>query len=695
MTVGPLVVDVVVTFFLAFSIIYRYINWRRHHVIVKFAVLTGWYFSFLIIFVLPLDVSSTVYRQCLKKNNVTESENTTSTVCREPWSYVGNDLYLHLWHIVYWTSQCLTWLVLPLMQSYIKAGDFTIRGKLKSALIDNAIYYGSYLFICVILIIYIAVRPSRYFYGQNLKTIASSASNTWGLFLLILLLGYALVAVPRSLWNASKKGYSLNYAYFKAGKLSLEKLEAEEALDDVLETLLGVKMSVTPGHPSYKNVETILQKLPMELQDRMCRRQLPDDAPLDTPSEKALVRLHRQVIKTLQTYHRTETQWTILVEKIFELEDIAYNQENRDHVFRPTFRPVRPALLNLIYTPTIEWYWKCVLQNYILKLMAVVTGLLSVAVVWSEVTFFNKEPVLSLFAEFINLAAASYDYATIEVLSTLVIAYLCYCAYSTVLKIKFLNLYYLAPHHQTDEYSLIFSGMMLCRLTPPICLNFLGLIHMDSHVIKTHIMETYYTQVMGHMDVVPIISDGFNVYFPIAVLAFCLATYFNVGSRIVSWIGFHQFLGDEETADLVADGRAHIRREMRRRQRVEDSVNRRKAYEERLQDSTRYRSSREAADERVQPLHREDSGESARAVLLRDVEPVDYVETVPARRFTQGRNQYYTNVELESNENSVHTHTDDTLLYQNGSESVIEPAFGYQTSRDRHGLPPRGLFDDV
>lgn len=37
------------------------------------------------------------------------------------------------------------------------------------------------------------------------------------------------------------------------------------------------------------------------------------------------------------------------------------------------------------------------------------------AVVWSEVTFFNKSPVLSLFAQFLNLAKRNYDYFTIEV----------------------------------------------------------------------------------------------------------------------------------------------------------------------------------------------------------------------------------------------------------------------------------------
>jgi hypothetical protein len=67
----------------------------------------------------------------------------------------------------------------------------------------------------------------------------------------------------------------------------------------------------------------------------------------------------------------------------------------------------------LCYIP--EWYWKCVLHGYVLKLTAVVAGLLSAAVVWSEVTFFNKEPVLSLFAQFLNLAKVNYDYFTIEV----------------------------------------------------------------------------------------------------------------------------------------------------------------------------------------------------------------------------------------------------------------------------------------
>nr|XP_050853464.1 LMBR1 domain-containing protein 2 homolog isoform X2 [Vespula vulgaris] len=566
MFLDQFLIEIAIAFYLAATLLYKYGNVYRQHIIVTISVLIAWYFSLLIVFILPLDVSSTVFRQCMEQyihNSSNENANNTTDAlfhtCKDPLPNIPEHVFPKLWRIVYWTSQCLTWLILPLMQSYINAGDFTVQGKLKSALIDNAIYYGSYLFICGILLIYIALKPGLHLDGQKLKAIASSASNTWGLFLLVLLLGYALVEVPRGLWNTSKPGYTLHYSYFKIAKLSSDKCEAEETVDDILESLQVATISIGPGHPYHFNLETILQKIPAELKDRMNRRQLPDDTPIDTPSEKSLIRLHKQTIKALQTLQRVETLWGITVDKIIHLEDVEKNQVSHERRFKPTFPVHRSFPLRIIYNPIIEWYWKCIIKSYVKRVAAICAACLSAAVVWSEVTFFNKSPVLSLFAQFVNIAKENYDYFTIEVLSTLIIAYLCYCAYSTILKIRVLNLYYLAPHHQTNEYSLIFSGMMLCRLTPPMCLNFLGLIHMDSHIIKTHILETHYTQVMGHMDVISIISDGFNIYFPMAILAFCLATYFSLGSRLLSMLGFQQFLDDDEfTTDLVEEGRELI-----------------------------------------------------------------------------------------------------------------------------------------
>lgn len=47
--------------------------------------------------------------------------------------------------------------------------------------------------------------------------------------------------------------------------------------------------------------------------------------------------------------------------------------------------------------------------------MALITGVMSIAVVWSEMTFFSKKPVLSIFAQIVIAAAGNYNYLAIEV----------------------------------------------------------------------------------------------------------------------------------------------------------------------------------------------------------------------------------------------------------------------------------------
>lgn len=66
---------------------------------------------------------------------------------------------------------------------------------------------------------------------------------------------------------------------------------------------------------------------------------------------------------------------------------------------------------------------------------------------------------------------------------------------------------------------------------------------------------------MGHMDVIPIISDGFNIYFPIMIVLLCIGTYFSLGSRLLHFLGINQFIGDDDlTQELVDEGREIVNR---------------------------------------------------------------------------------------------------------------------------------------
>lgn len=361
-----------------------------------------------------------------------------------------------------------------------------------------------------------------------------------------------------------------------------------------------------------------------------------------------------------------------------------------DRRFKMEFPKQRNKFNLMFYNPKVDWYWECLIKPPFLKSLAIITGVLSSTVVWSELTFFNRSPVLSIFANVVNFAKAKHDFLTIEIFAMATLCYLCYCAYSMVFRIKFFNLYYLAPHHQTNEHSLIFSGILLSRLTSPMCLNFLGLIHMDSHIIKKRILETYYTQIMGHMDVLGIIADGFNIYCPMVMLAICLATWFSLGSRALNALGFQQFMLNESIAtELVQEGRDLISREKRRRQREQESQSRRRDQQFSGRNSgtitSKYRSGNGSGSGGGTSSGRFDNLRSPGDGLLRDGETFDYNSTT-AQRHTEDMNRTLSNEINERFGNSTHVQVE-FKGYDSDSDE-----FG---NRRKTGGPPRRLFDDV
>ncbi|ELK06067.1 LMBR1 domain-containing protein 2 [Pteropus alecto] len=414
MSGAALGLEIVFVFFLALFLLHRYGDFKKQHRLVIVGTLLAWYLCFLIVFILPLDVSTTIYNRCKhaaanssppENSNITGLSAPATPVasqhpCFKPWSYIPDGIMPIFWRVVYWTSQFLTWILLPFMQSYARSGGFSITGKIKTALIENAIYYGTYLLIFGAFLIYVAVNPHLHLEWNQLQTIGIAAANTWGLFLLVLLLGYGLVEIPRSYWNGAKRGYLLMKTYFKAAKLMTEKADAEETLEDVMEC-------------------------PTEYQEKMGRN-MDDYEDFDEkrntyPSEKSLVKLHKQVIYSVQRHRRTQVQWQILLEQAFYLEDVAKNETSATHQFVHTFQSPEPEnrFIQYFYNPTVEWYWECLLRPWFHRILAVVLSIFSVIVVWSECTFFSTTPVLSLFAVFIQLAEKTYNYIYIEIMGSM------------------------------------------------------------------------------------------------------------------------------------------------------------------------------------------------------------------------------------------------------------------------------------
>lgn len=60
-----------------------------------------------------------------------------------------------------------------------------------------------------------------------------------------------------------------------------------------------------------------------------------------------------KVIKSLQVLQRTETQWNILVDEIFDLEDTLKNMNTNDKQFKSTFQKSKNNVIRFFYNSKI------------------------------------------------------------------------------------------------------------------------------------------------------------------------------------------------------------------------------------------------------------------------------------------------------------------------------------------------------
>ena len=145
-------------------------------------------------------------------------------------------------------------------------------------------------------------------------------------------------------------------------------------------------------------------------------------------------------------------------------------------------------------------------------------------------------------------------------------------------------------------HSLLFSGTLLTRLTAPLCLNFLSMSHLDTHVTDGNQIRqvrdrlksprclvsgreegfvfsllfpaccasrppvtaavphpspqpTAFTQVMGHVEVVDFIKN-FYIYYPICIVIVAAATFFQVGSRLMALFGVPSFVHEDDESSV-------------------------------------------------------------------------------------------------------------------------------------------------
>jgi hypothetical protein len=231
---------------------------------------------------------------------------------------------------------------------------------------------------------------------------------------------------------------------------------------------------------------------------------------------------------------RTKSQWEDLTERIGELSEIIGGADAGFKSVKTTGAKFTEVALKLW-----DRLWFTHLGKLFMRVIAVACGILSILVIWSEITIFihhlNPTVILSPFGSVIQYLVSVNTYDTTVLLVTMIpLAYMNMCLQGSLKKVKlpFVEHTYLYPRQHTDGYALAYNACYACRMQFALSYNYFMCLQVPNLYSKTALFA-----VMGPLKFVPILGGEIFLYLPIAFIFVAFFNTFDVGSKILKKIG--------------------------------------------------------------------------------------------------------------------------------------------------------------
>lgn len=437
------------------------------------------------------------------------------------------------WSWSYWSTFLLTWAVVPILQGYEDAGDFTVKERLKTSIHVNLVFYlivGAVAFCGLILLILLHRN-----WGGGIMGFAMACSNTFGLVTGAFLLGFGLSEIPKGIWINADYSTRQKVLSHKVARMAVKLDDAHQDLSNAIVVAQATSKQMSKRDPLRPYMNIIDKMLAdMLTEDPSFKPQGgrlgENDMDYDN-DEKSMATLRRQLRIARGEYYRYKSEYMNFVTEALELEDTIKNYELRDATgwrYTSSFRPERPGKLGSCLD-TIELVWRCILRKQLKKLSAIILGCLTAAILLAEATILPNGVDFSLFSILIN--AVETNEVFVQVAGFIPLMYMCVCTYYSLFKIGMLTFYSLTPS-QTNAVSLLMICSQVARYAPPISYNFLNLIHLPKDA------TTIFERRMGKIDdAVPFFGQGFNKIYPLIMVVYTILIASNFFDRVMSYFG--------------------------------------------------------------------------------------------------------------------------------------------------------------
>jgi hypothetical protein len=398
------------------------------------------------------------------------------------------------WMVIYWSTFLLAWLVLPLIREGIDSGHFTLRTRLQAGCRQAIKGYILLLILGAAMFVFMAVKIR----SIHVVPVLMALGNTYGLLMVVLLLGYGLVDLPQKLWRQADPSVELRRTQIVASNLDEHLFESVWTLQDVEALIDSAAQRIgdyeengrrmLPMDPHYARcVDSLLSLrkstsvLSPELQRRRTgggsnRRHDEAVSPdLDGyPSIGYLATLNRRLQHAQNEVLSSEQRWHSIVRKS-EL----YGALAEGTIPRPVRMDVVPAdsvgtkLMACLesFSSHLQYIWLFYVRRPWYKLLGASCAVLSIMVLWSEATLslnFNVSP-FALFLRFFDESRGPL----FQLSALIPLLYMSICVYSSLFKLNIFGSYRLRGSKLSSGIALVFNAQYLVRLQFPLGYNYL------------------------------------------------------------------------------------------------------------------------------------------------------------------------------------------------------------------------------
>lgn len=139
---------------------------------------------------------------------------------------------------------------------------------------------------------------------EGIQSYVMAAANSWGLFLVIVFMGYGLVSVPRSLWYSGSYDRHLFQHYANAARLKEECMDSELEFNELAKTMNAISKRAMMEIPEIRHCINVMnRRFPFVLHEAFAERDSSITIPRDL-TEEYLVKISKRMILAIRMRDR-------------------------------------------------------------------------------------------------------------------------------------------------------------------------------------------------------------------------------------------------------------------------------------------------------------------------------------------------------------------------------------------------------